>query len=82
MIDIQNNNREKYFHTICPCCNLEEDSREHLLTCYMLEEDGELVNRCPNYQDHFSTKLGSQVEILRILNSRFDRRKKKENHSI
>ena len=82
MIDVKTNYREKYFHTICPCCNLEEDSQEHLLTCYMLEEEGEMVSISPNYQDLFSTKLGDQVEILRILKARFARRKKNENHSL
>ena len=33
MVDVRANYREKYFVTLCPCCNLEEDSHEHLLTC-------------------------------------------------
>ena len=40
MVDVRANYREKYFVTICPCCELEEDSQEHLLSCYKLEETG------------------------------------------
>ena len=82
MVDVRANYREKYFVTICPCCHLEEDSQEHLLICYKLEENRSIVRTSPNYQDLFCSDVTKQLNISRILRTKFLMRKKKKNHSI
>ena len=53
MIDVRANYRDKYWDTICPCCCLEEDTQEHLLSCHMIDEEGAITDNLPNYQDLF-----------------------------
>ena len=76
MVDVKANYRGKYWDTICPCCKLEEDNQEHLLSCYMIEEEGMMIGSLPNYQDIFGDNLSKQVEVARILRKRFQDRKK------
>ena len=78
MVDVRVNYRDKYFVTICPCCKMEEDSQEHLLSCHMLVDAGTIVRQSPDYQDLFSNNLERQLNITRILKNNFQRRNKKK----
>ena len=80
MVDVKANYREKYFVTLCPCCNLEEDCQEHLLSCYILVERGTIVEETPDYEDLFCGNLDRQINIARILKTQLQLRNKKENH--
>ena len=82
MVDVRANYREKYFVTLCPCCNLEEDSQEHLLSCYKLMERGTIVEQTPTYEDLFCGNLGRQLNISRILKNKFQQRKKQEEEPL
>ena len=76
MIDVRANYRDKYWDTICPCCCLEEDTQEHLLSCHMIDEEGAITDNLPNYQDLFGNNVVMQMQISRILRKRFQDRKK------
>ena len=82
MVYVRANYREKYFVTLCPCCNLEEDCQEHLLSCYKLVERGTIVEQTPHYEDLFCGNLGRQLNISRILKNKFQQRNRKENHFL
>ena len=79
MLDVRCNYREKYFTTLCPCCNLEEDNQEHLLTCQKLDDLRTTVQILPNYQDLFCCNLKQQINLSRILKAKFSSRKKIKN---
>ena len=81
MLDVGVNYRERYSTTTCPCCLMEEDTQEHLLYCYILEEEGLLVDNNVNYQDIFGSNLERQVNTSRIIKTKFKLRKRHENHS-
>ena len=80
MIDVRTNYREKYFLKACPCCQLTDDTQEHLLDCYVLEEEGTMVDELPQYDDLFGANIEKQTNIARILRKKFSLRNKKENH--
>ena len=67
MLDLKVNFRGKYNDIVCPCCNLEEDSQQHLLTCTKLSTDGLIVSSLPNYEQLFSEDVAQQVAITRII---------------
>ena len=79
MVDVKTNYRGKYTDTICPCCNVEEDQQEHLLTCTKLDVFGTLVSSTVNYDDLFGSDIPNQVSIMRILRARYKLRKKMKN---
>ena len=81
MVDVRTNYREKYFDTSCPCCGLEEDTQEHLLRCYKLEETGCIARTNLNYEDLFKSDVTNQLAISRILRTKFGTRNKKKNHT-
>ena len=81
MLEVKVNYREKYFLNTCPCCLMEEDTQEHLLYCYILEEEGLLVDNNINYEDIFGSNLERQVNKSRIIKTKFKLRKRIENHS-
>ena len=80
MLDVKCNYRGKYFITLCPCCNTEEDNQEHLLYCHKLGDDSTPVDVLPAYEDLFSSSLEKQIKISRILKAKYSRRNKIKNH--
>ena len=75
MIDVKVNYKNKYSDNICPCCHVEVDDQEHLLSCSELDEEGTLVGSSPHYQDLFGNNIEKQINIARILKKRFELRK-------
>ena len=75
MIDVKVNYREKHAHVLCPCCKMEDDSQEHLLSCSKIKAEGTLVSSVPVYQDLFGSNIEKQVNLTRILKKRFEQRK-------
>ena len=75
MINVKVNYTEKHALVLCPCCKMEEDSQEHLLSCPNIKADGILVSSVPVYQDLFGNNLEKQVNLTRILKKRFEQRK-------
>ena len=80
MLDVRTNYGDKYFLKLCPCCQETEDTQEHLLSCYILHDEGSVVDELPVYEDLFSEEIKKQIKITRILKKRFCLRNKKENH--
>ena len=76
MLDIKVNYRGKYKDTICPCCNVGEDTQEHLLTCIALEADTEIAAALPKYEDLFGKDIVKQVEVSRIIKQKYLKRNK------
>jgi hypothetical protein len=75
MVDVKANYRDKYWDTIFPCCKLEDDTQEHLLSCHMIDAGGVMIGTLPNYQDLFGINVDKQMEVSRILRKRFLDRK-------
>ena len=75
MVDLKANFRNKYGDNICPCCQDNEDTQEHLLHCEMLQEKSSLVETLPIYQDLFCENMGKQVRICRTIKKKFEIRK-------
>ena len=80
MLDVRCNYRGKYFITLCPCCNTEEDNQEHLLYCHKLDDASTAVDVLPAYEDLFSSYLEKQIKISRILKAKYSKRNKMKNH--
>ena len=76
MLDIKVNFRGKYKDTIRPCCNVGEDTQEHLLTCIALEADNEIAAALPKYEDLFGKDIVTQVEVSRIIKQKYLKRNK------
>ena len=75
MINVKVNYREKHIDMLCPCCKMEDDSQEHLLSCSGIKADGILASSVPVYQDLFGNNIEKQVNLARILKKRFEQRK-------
>ena len=78
MVDVKTNFREKYPDTKCPCCQVEEDKQEHLLTCTKLDVPGTVTGSNVRYEDLFSSNIANQVNTMRIIRSRYKLRKKRK----
>ena len=65
MVDVRANYREKYFVTICPCCELEEDSQEHLLSCDELRKHV-TVPKDVQYKDIYGN-TDKQLKIVKVM---------------
>ena len=76
MVNVKVNYREKHTNLLCPCCKMEDDSQEHLLSCSEIKEDSILVRSVPAYQDLFGSNVEEQVNLARILKKRFEQRKR------
>ena len=63
MIDVKTNYKDKYFLKACPCCQLTDDTQEHLLDCYVLEEEGTMVDELPQYDDLFGANIEKQTNM-------------------
>ena len=77
MVEVKHNFKEKYLNMSCPCCEEDEDTQEHLLTCPELETDGEVVMSLPDYGDLFGRDLVKQIDVARLIMERYQKRKKK-----
>ena len=77
MLDVKTNYGEKYFLKMCPSCELEDDTQEHLLYCYILDDERTVVEELPSYEELFSEDTNKQIRITRILKKRFTLRNKK-----
>ena len=75
MVEVRNNYGGSFQDMMCPLCKLEVDTQQHLLECKKLEERGEIVSSRINYCDIFSGKLEDKVNVARILQKKFKRRK-------
>ena len=76
MLDIKGNYKGKYNDVICPCCKLEEDYQQHLLSCNYLNTDGAVVGSLPEYSDLFDKSVTKQVNLARLLKQLFQKRVK------
>jgi hypothetical protein len=79
MLDLKCNYRGKYSEVNCPCCKLEEDTQQHLLSCRSLHTDGTLIGSLPDYNDLFSENLSKQVQLSSIMKKQYEKRKRLTN---
>ena len=77
MVDVKTNFKNKYpkNELKCPFKCDADDTQMHLLECEKLETNT-LVKEMPKYQDIFSTNTEKQNKVARMLEGRFQMRKK------
>ena len=75
MLELKGNYRGKHKDIICPCCKLEEDHQQHLLTCTKLNTGGTLVGQLPEYDHLFGKNVHKQVETSTIIRQKYNLRK-------
>ena len=77
MVDVRTNFPGQHPDIMCPLCEEDSDTQEHLLVCVELETFGVMVRNIPQYIDLFGEDLISKVNISRILKEKYGRRKEK-----
>ena len=77
MLDVKTNYGGQHTDTLCPLCEEEEDTQQHLLVCKELDSQGTLVEKLPSYEHIFEGSLDEKVYIGRILKLKFSQRNKK-----
>ena len=75
MLDLKKNYGGRYEDKMCPLCHSEEYTQEHLLVCEILDEEYELVNSIPEYENIFWGQVDEKLTIGRIMKTRYCRRK-------
>ena len=78
MLDVASNYPNKSNQKMCPLCkdSKSEDSQQHILRCPKLNENEVMDNTCPNYQDLFADNVPKQLQISKIIEGKYRRRKK------
>ena len=78
MLDVAANYPNKSESKICPLCedSNSEDSQQHILRCPKLNENEVMNNIFPKYQDLFDEDVSKQLQISRIIETKYRRRKK------
>ena len=76
MLDVKSNFPGKHSDTLCPLCDEERDTQEHLLMCKELALAGAVVTNLPNYEHLFEEGLNAKVYIASILKEKLSLRKK------
>ena len=77
MLEVKLNFRNKYSKDDLECpfkCSIA-DSQKHLLLCQKLEGN-QISNQLPHYEDLFTVNVIKQLEVGRILEGRYRKRKK------
>ena len=77
MLDVRKNFEGKHSNTLCPLCEVEADTQQHLLVCEELEVSGAIVDSPPEYENLFASGLDEKLSISRILKEKFKIRKLK-----
>ena len=72
MLDVKCNFKNLYKCLLCPLCEKEEDSQEHIMNCEIIN-DGENENE---YLDIFGTNIEKQVKVARVLMEALEERRK------
>ena len=75
MLEVRKNFEGKHSNTLCPLCEVEPDSQQHLMVCEKLEVSGALVESLPDYEDLFGNELEGKIGIARIMQEKFKLRK-------
>ena len=75
MLELKANFKNSHEDTICPCCQEEEDTQEHLLSCENIHEGNIISESLPNYKDLVGENELKQAQVCRILRARFEKRK-------
>ena len=76
MLDVRMNYSGHHADTLCPLCDSERDTQEHLLVCTKLATANSVVSATPEYKELFGEILKQKISISRILNEKFSFRKK------
>ena len=76
MLDVRMNYSGHHADTLCPLCDSERDTQEHLLVCTELATANSVVSATPEYKELFGEILEHKISISRILNEKFSFRKK------
>ena len=74
MLDVKCNYRGSHTDTLCPVCEMAEDTQQHVLDCPGLDEGNEMVNKLLRYDDLFCEELETNAIILRVMKTRFKKR--------
>ena len=74
MLDIRANYSGQHEDTLCPLCENEEDTQQHLMVCEKLCDSGTVVTSLPDYKSLFETKLKEKLYVSRLLKKHFQKR--------
>ena len=76
MLDLGENYQNKYSDLNCPVCEDKStrDSQSHLMVCPKLNEN-QIAQRAVNYEDIFEDDFEKQIEVARIMDQNFRKRK-------
>ena len=78
MLDVAANYPNKSKPKMCPLCkdSKSDDSQEHILNCAKLNENEVIDNSSSDYRNLFDEDVTKQLQISRIIESKYKRRKK------
>ena len=65
MMDVRMNYYGQHADTLCPLCDSERDTQEHLLVCTELATSNSVVSETPEYKELFGEILEQNISISR-----------------
>ena len=70
MVDVKENFKHAYTEHVCPLCESENDSQQHLLDCVTISKDSSsMIDPYLRYSDLFSSDVSKQAQITRLFRS-------------
>ena len=76
MLPVKTNYGSSFSENVCPLCKNTEDTQSHLLFCDSLNNQNVLATSVPEYDHLFSSKVEDQVVVVKVLKTKFEKRKK------